>query len=102
MALIQRQLNLFDPEPVLSGLGVSRRDLTAWWNSGFLSFDPDAVQRFERWMFEEIAFIAPIARTEFSINAIHAILESLPRPYAYRHADLSFDFHLGGRLKTRY
>jgi hypothetical protein len=86
------QLDLFDADAELSAIGVTRRQLVVWWDHGFLSFDPGAVPQFERWMYEEIAFLYHLTKVEPSVNALRKLLAPLARPYTLDHDRWFFCF----------
>jgi hypothetical protein len=104
---VHGQRTLFGPLPedqsadaALARLDLTWRDVIAWRELCFISFDPEAVDSFEPWMLRELAFIRDIARTECSINTVHRLLRELPRPYSYSHAKMSWDFQLGRWRRT--
>ena len=86
------QLSLFMPEDMFSQLRVSEHELSFWFETGFLSFNPRAVSQFEPWMKREAVFVRDLMRTEMSLNTVRAMLSKLERPYAYKHGDIFFDF----------
>lgn len=77
------QLDMFDPDAELSAIGVARRQLVVWWDQGLLSFDPGETKQFERWMYQEIAFLYHLTKVEPSVNALRKLLGPLKRPYIY-------------------
>lgn len=86
------QLGLFDADAELSSIGVSRRQLRLWWDQGLPSFDPGEVDRFERWHYQEIAFLYHLVKTEPSVNALRKFLAPLKRPYSLAHGNHYFNF----------
>jgi hypothetical protein len=86
------QLGLFDQDEELSAIGVTRRQLVVWWDQGLLSFDPGAVERFERPHYQEAAFLYHLSRVEPSVNALRELLATLTRPYLLDHTQWFFNF----------
>jgi hypothetical protein len=83
---------MFDSDAELSAIGTTRRQLVVWWDQGLLSFDPGAVGRLERWMYQEIAFLYHLTKVEPSVNAVGRFLAPLKRPYTLDHGRHFFNF----------
>lgn len=83
---------MFDDDAELSAIGVTRRQLVVWWDQRLLSFDPGGVDRLERWMCQEVAFIYHLTKVEPSVNALRRLLAPLKRPYLLDHGRHFFNF----------
>lgn len=74
------------------GYKISSPTLSVWFQSGYLSFDPNKKNEFTEIEFQEFRFIATLFKSGLSLNSIDRLLEGLKKPYAYDISKIYFNW----------
>lgn len=97
LSRVAPQQNLFPrhPKEVCKEIGLQ------WWaalrlaRDGYLSYDPEAIERLDEAQEAELAFVGSIAATDCDRRMLDYLLAGLEKPYCYRHDRIRYDWHQG-------
>jgi hypothetical protein len=93
----ERQTDLF-PQPldeVLRLAGLTRDDLRAWHQKGWLSFEESQVEKLDTPHFYEMILIRNLVWSLEDESLVNKFLRGLDRPYRYDPARTAFNFAYG-------
>lgn len=83
---------------VMHDLDISFHDIECWRQNGWLSFDPQETDAYNKYADEriwEIQIVRDIARSGLSVQDQELLLDALPKPFQYNPHKLVYSFMFG-------